>query len=179
MPKKEEVNKLLSSMKGAIPKEKGQASHCDSLHRKIDLGPYKEHHAWPGKSYLLIGNSYNPAMKPRASKAHKARREAVEQLLARGGGQPIKLSDALKNKQFVQNLSRFEYDWLRREKGSTLVGAAYNGRGEVLHEEFAVWRKEALVSAAPSAQKATGANSTRGGAKAKASPKRQLAKAGR
>ncbi len=132
MPRREEVKNLLTNMQSAIGP--------DSLHRRLDLAPYKVARAWPGKPYLLIGNSYNAekAVRGRAKK----RTAAISALLAQAGARNcVKIADALRDDDFANALSRFEYDWLKREHASTLIGPAYDEHGDVLPQSFAVWRR--------------------------------------
>lgn len=136
MPRQEEVKELLTKMNSAISP--------DSLQRRLDLAPYKSSQAWPGKTFLLVGNSYNAEKRVRGSA--KRRSSAITALLEKSHGaygkrHCLTLREALANERFVATLSRFEADWLRREPDSTLIGPAYDEQGNLLNESFAVWRR--------------------------------------
>ncbi|MFA6212131.1 MAG: hypothetical protein WCT03_03560 [Candidatus Obscuribacterales bacterium] len=136
MPRQEQVKTLLTKMKAAVSP--------DSLHRRLDLAPYKSSQAWPGKPFLLVGNSYNTEKRVRGSAQKRA--SAIAALLQDSHGtygkkHCLTLKDALANQRFVDTLSRFEADWLRREPATTLIGPAYDDEGNLLKDSFAVWRR--------------------------------------
>ncbi len=142
MPRQEEVKTLLTKMNSAISP--------DSLQRRLDLAPYKSSQAWPGKTFLLVGNSYNAEKRARGSA--KKRAAAIAAMLEESHGvhgkrHCLTLRDALANERFVATLSRFEADWLKREPDSTLIGPAYDEQGNLLSESFAVWRRLQPVKA--------------------------------
>jgi len=140
MPRREEVKNLLTNMKSAIGP--------DYLHRQLDLAPYKSARSWPGKPYLLIGNSYKAEQAVRG--LAKKRAKAIANLLEEAGAKNcVKLTVALAEEKFVAVLSRFEHDWLKREQQTTLIGPAYDELGNILPESFAVWRRLPLEVLTP------------------------------
>ncbi|MBS1993786.1 MAG: hypothetical protein JSS83_24890 [Cyanobacteria bacterium SZAS LIN-3] len=152
--KQEEIKNLLTNMKGeaarargpqkAEQKPSGHSTKGDLLHRQLDLSPYKEHKAWPGNAYLLVGNSYNMEHPSSDSAYNKRRARNVTQLFEHYNGKHyVSVEDALCYAPFVDTLSRFEFDWLRREAPTSQVGPAYDGQGKRLPASFAVWRSEA------------------------------------
>jgi len=161
MPKQKpaDVNKLLTNMKGqaasargpqkAEAKTSGSPSKTDSLNRQIDLSPYKEHQAWPGRGYMLVGNSYNPAIKAGSGARKSKRANNIAKMLesAEGKDNYVSVQNALQHAGFKGSLSRFEYDWLKRETQSSVIGAAYDEQGHLLPDSFAVWRSEAAQKA--------------------------------
>jgi hypothetical protein len=156
MAKREEVGKLLSNMKasaeprpikkseqGRIEPGRNELAESDPLHRQLHLEPYKEHRAWPGQTYMLVGNSFNAGRKKNDTAYNKRRAAAINEVLE--GKHParhecVSLKEALKHQSFVKALSRFEYDWLRREAPGALLGAAYDHAGKRINGSFAVWR---------------------------------------
>jgi hypothetical protein len=156
--KQDDVNKLLTNMKGSAAKARGpekprQSSTApsvktDLLHRNIDLSPYKVHQGWPGKGYLLVGNSFYVEGKGE-NKNKRAKRSAnIAQLLQQGHGKNhcVSVEEALFHGGFVQSLSRFEFDWLRREAPTSQVGPAYDQQGNLVPGSFAVWRSESAYT---------------------------------
>lgn len=149
MPRKQEVNKLLSNMKtagraNAPAKGAGKGLKLDALKRRIDLSYYKEHQAWPGRSYLLVGNSFNAEKKLRSGRKDSKRAGSIAMVLEKGRGNRhcVTVEEAMTDADFVANLSRFEFDWLRREAGDSLIGPAYDARGRLVPHSFAVWRRQ-------------------------------------
>ncbi|MBU6451470.1 MAG: hypothetical protein KGS72_06815 [Cyanobacteria bacterium REEB67] len=157
MAKREEVGKLLSNMKasaeprpakrpdqGQSRPEQNEHSESDPLHRELDLRAYKEHQAWPGRTYLLVGNSFNAGRKKNDGAYNKRRAAAINKVLEAGKHparhQCVSAQEALKQQAFVKVLSRFEYDWLRRQAPGALLGPAYDQAGKRLNSSFAVWR---------------------------------------
>lgn len=59
----------------------------------------------------------------------------------KGNRRCLSVGEALQHEGFKECLSRFEYDWLVRESQETLLGPAYNDKGELLPLSFTVWRK--------------------------------------
>jgi hypothetical protein len=160
--KQEDVNKLLTNMKGSAakaqspqkPRQNTAAPSVkpDALHRYIDLTPYKEHQGWPGRGYLLVGNSYNMERKINEKNKKTKRNANIALLLEQGKNNRhcVTVEDALCHAGFVEALSRFEFDWLRREPPSSLVGPAYDEQGKLLSSSFAVWRVDTVYSKATS-----------------------------
>jgi len=148
MPKQkpEEIKNLLTNMKGEAAKAKGPqkaVGNTDPMHRNLDLSAYKSHKAWPGNSYVLVGNSYNMEHKSSDSAYNKRRARHITQMFEQhNGAHYLSVEDALCHAPFVDTLSRFEFDWLRREHGSARVGLAYDEQGKLLPASFAVWRSE-------------------------------------
>jgi hypothetical protein len=153
--KQDEVNTLLTNMKGSAVRAKGPrvdqhtsgpASKPDSLQRYIDLAPYKEHQAWPGRGYLLVGNSYNTEGKVKVKTKSTKRSGSIALLLEQGkdNRHTVGVEVALCHAGFVESLSRFEFDWLRREPPSSLIGQAYDEQGKLLPQSFAVWRVDVV-----------------------------------
>lgn len=153
MPRKQEVNKLLSNMKSAgganaPDKQAGKAFKLDALKRRIDLSHYKENQAWPGRTYLLVGNSFNTERRVKSGRKDSRRSGSIAMLLAHGKGNRhcVTVHDAMHDQSFVENLSRFEFDWLKRECGDSLIGPAYDEKGKLLPNSFAVWRRQHVHS---------------------------------
>jgi hypothetical protein len=154
--KQDDVNKLLTNMKGSAAGAKGPrkpehntnvGSKPDALHRSIDLAPYKEHQGWPGRGYLLVGNSFNMERKVGQNHGNSTKRTgSIALLLEQGKGNRhcVSVEDALCHAGFVESLSRFEFDWLRREPPSSLIGPAYDEQGKFVPNSFAVWRVDVV-----------------------------------
>ena len=147
MAKKDDVTRLLTNMKGsaqgarAPQQTKGKG---DSLKRHLNLSHYKENHAWPGRAYLLVGNSYYLENGLHNSKNARRRKACIAMRLEHGrkNRSCLSVAEALLMDGFRECLSRFEYDWLRREDESTLLGPAYDEKGKLLPGSFAVWRRD-------------------------------------
>jgi len=162
MPKQkpDDVNKLLTNMKGSAAKASGPrkvehntnrpVSKPDALNRQIDLAPYKEHQGWPGRGYLLVGNSFNMERKVTDKVKSTKRTGSIALLLEQGKGNRhcVSVEDALCHAGFVESLSRFEFDWLRREPPSSLIGPAYDEQGNFVPNSFAVWRVDVVETKA-------------------------------
>ncbi|MBX9694578.1 MAG: hypothetical protein K2Z81_19480 [Cyanobacteria bacterium] len=142
MPGHEDISRLLrnlsESANGTKQRERGCTHYAsDNLHQ------YKTNQAWPGRKYKLIGNSF--AIEQRIiDSSYKTRRTAsIAMALEKGRDNRncVSIEDALQMPGFVESLSRFEYDWLTRQPSSTLVGPAYDDRGRLIPESFAVWRR--------------------------------------
>jgi|GEM_PF-692491 len=152
--KQDEVKNLLTNMKGEAARARGpqkaeqkpsgaapKGDHKDPLHRNLDLSAYKAHKAWPGNGYVIVGNSYN--MERYDSAYNKKRAKNVTRLFELHQGKHyVSVEDALCYAPFVDTLSRFEFDWLRREHRTSQVGLAYDEQGKLLPANFAVWRSE-------------------------------------
>ncbi len=167
MARREDVNNLLTNMKKATAnKQRPRKSssytntndttnyeNVDSLRRDMDLTPYKQANVWPGRSYLLVGNSYNVEVRFADSKNYDVKRRASIAIMFESKTHNrnrgcVALSDALRNQGFVEVLSRFEFDWLRRMPGETLIGPSYDRHGNLIPQAFAVWRPEGVLASA-------------------------------
>lgn len=171
MARREDVNNLITNMqKAAVSKPRKSSSYSyattssentssknnygtpnsenvDSLKRSMDLTPYKQASVWPGRSYLLVGNSYNVEVRFADSRNYDVKRRASIAMMfeSKSGNRNrgcVALEDALRNEGFVEVLSRFEFDWLRRMPSETLIGPAYDRYGNLIPQAFAVWRAE-------------------------------------
>ena len=162
--KQEDVNKLLTNMKGSAAKAKGpqkvsqetNSLKADSLHRYLDISSYKDNNSWPGSGYLLVGNSYNLQRAEGKQTSKKTKRAAsINEVLqlAKGNRNWVNVQNALCHAGFVESLSRFEYDWLRREPANTVIGAAYDEKGKVITGSFAVWRIDTVAVPTAGGQK--------------------------
>lgn len=136
MSKKDEVNKLLSNMKGSASGAR-------------DLTNYKDNQAWPGRKYMLVGNSYYVQEGAPSGNSKEARRRKTAIAAVLEGGHYgkenlplVSVEEAMRNEDYRASLSRFEYDWLRRQPPSTMIGPAYDEKGKLLPSSFAVWRLE-------------------------------------
>ncbi len=147
----EDVRRLLSNMKDSAKQAQAPLSHPEiktltapAAARQVDLSPYKGKQAWPGRAYVLVGNSYNPEKRIHSTRQARKRAACIALMLEYGKNNRncLSVEDALQIEGFRECLSRFEFDWLRREAASTLLGPAYNERGELLPQCFAVWRRE-------------------------------------
>lgn len=161
MARREDVNNLLTNMqKATANNQKPRKSstytndgpnyeNADSLRRVMDLTPYKQASAWPGRTYLLVGNSYNVEVRFADSRNYDVKRRASIAMMFESKTHNrnrgcVALGDALRNQGFVEVLSRFEFDWLRRMPGETLIGPAYDRYGNLIPQAFAVWRVEGV-----------------------------------
>ncbi len=167
MARREDVNNLLSNMQKATdtkPRKSSSYSYAksdsnygnspnyenvDSLRRAMDLTPYKQASVWPGRNYLLVGNSYNVEMRFADTRNYDVKRRATIAMMFESKAHNrnrgcVALDDALRNEGFIEVLSRFEFDWLRRMPGETLVGPAYDRYGNLIPQAFAVWRPEGV-----------------------------------
>lgn len=145
----EDVRRLLGNLK--ISAKQAQAPHAHATAKagkgpgsEINLCSYKVNQSWPGRAYLLVGNSHNPEKKIQSVRQSRRRAACIALMLEHGRNNRncLSVQDALQMDGFRECLSRFEFDWLRREAASTLLGPAYNERGELLPQCFAVWRRE-------------------------------------
>ncbi len=156
--KQDDVSKLLTNMKGSAANAKGPQKprqnatapsvKPDALKRYIDLTAYKEHQGWPGRGYLLVGNSYNVERKVTDKTQKTKRNGSIAMLLEQGKGNRhcVTVEEALYHAGFVESLSRFEFDWLRREPSSSLIGPAYDEYGKLVPGSFAVWRVDVVYA---------------------------------
>lgn len=114
-----------------------------ALHGNTD--PYKANQAWPGRKYLLIGNSFRVDNKILATTDATKRTGCIAVVLEKGrdNRRCVSVQDAFASPGFVECLSRFEFDWLRRQPPSTLIGPAFDKNGELIPEAFSVWQRQA------------------------------------
>ncbi len=145
----EDVRRLLGNMKTSAKQAQAPLSHGNEKAGKcpgaeVNLSSYKVNQAWPGRAYVLVGNSYNPERRIQSVRQSRKRAACIALMLEHGKNNRncLSVEDALQMEGFRECLSRFEFDWLRREASSTLLGPAYNERGELLPQCFAVWRRE-------------------------------------
>jgi len=132
-----EVSKLLNKMSGNSGSSQSSATRFEHyLLPDIDVAPHKRAKAYPGKEYMLMGNSFNLEPDQHADK----RAAALHGLFCRSNGGTCKLADALKSDEFNQVLSRFERDWLARLTEDTVIGPAFDENARALPDAFAVWR---------------------------------------
>jgi hypothetical protein len=126
-----------------------RSSSLESWNGSIDLTPYKQADAWPGGAYCLLGNSFNVAIEGSASASHQKRINAIHSTFAKtkNSSRFLSIGEALANTSFSDILSRFERDWLGRLRADTLLGPAYNERGELIQVAFSVWRRDFLAHA--------------------------------
>ena len=110
-----------------------------------NTGPYKANQAWPGRKYLLIGNSFRVDNKIVATTDATKRTACIAVVLEKGRNNRrcVSVEDAFSSRGFVECLSRFEFDWLRRQPPSTLIGPAFNEDGDLIPEAFSVWQRQA------------------------------------
>jgi|AGTN01.1.fsa_nt_gi hypothetical protein len=113
-----------------------------NIHGNLD--PYKRNQAWPGRKYLLIGNSFRVDNKIIATTDATKRTACIAVVLERGRNNRrcVSVEDAFANPGFVEALSRFEFDWLRRQPPSTLIGPAFDEDGNLIPEAFSVWQRQ-------------------------------------
>ena len=152
MARDREVRALLSNLRDSVDGHEGheyQGEHrprrsVQELLSGVNLAPYKTHKAWPGRKYLLLGNSYNVDSGIYATNNEARRAACIAVVLERGRDNRncVSVEDALEYEGFVESLSRFERDWLRRQPASTLIGPAYDDGGNLITGAFAVWRRE-------------------------------------
>jgi hypothetical protein len=144
MSKPQEVNKLLNKLTDNVGKGPAQSSvrleHY--LLPELDVTPYKTAGAWPGKAFVLLGNSFCIEAKVATKKAQTKRKASLAIMFeqARDERRCVYVRDALNNESFMEVLSRFERDWLRRMPADTVIGPAYDMKGAIIGEAFAVWK---------------------------------------
>ncbi|HIA53282.1 MAG TPA: hypothetical protein EYN91_14535 [Candidatus Melainabacteria bacterium] len=152
MPSKEDSDRLLVKLTriAAENDEREEArarERYTQLLNHIDVTPYKKTAAWPGKSYLLVGNSYNMDFSFQEP-VERTRRATCIALLFRNGERDrnwIPLAEALQDVGFASVLSRFEREWLSRMPETAMIGPAYDNNGNLIARAFAVWRKESAT----------------------------------
>lgn len=108
-----------------------------------NTAPYKRNQAWPGRKYQLIGNSFRVDNKIVATTDATKRTACIAMVLEKGRNNRrcVSVEDAFSYPGFVECLSRFEFDWLRRQPKSTLIGPAFDDKGELIRESFSVWHR--------------------------------------
>jgi hypothetical protein len=139
--------KLLHATGGADEMLANQIGKADlkSWNGSIDLTPFKRAEVWPGSgTFCLLGNSFDVAVTVFGSEAYKRRASSIKILLSKGKNSLsfVTVRDALSDIKFKGALSRFERDWLGRMKEDTLLGPAYDERGELIEIAFSVWRHD-------------------------------------
>ncbi len=155
MPKKE-VNKLMKKMKeqvGTAPVEpKAPAlnnSDGELSLTRLEVGPYKRGNAWPGRNYMLVGNSFNVEQKIMSTAQPVKRSACIAMMLEQGGARRcVFVHEALQNEGFLEVLSKFERSWMVKLPEDTVIGPAYAPTGELIGQSFAVWRKIKVVEPA-------------------------------
>ncbi len=153
MPRKEESSRVLHSPvlpKHASPLELKQRQKLpfDLLREGMNLNPYKKNQAWPGRNYVLIGNSFNVEKNFVATTNDTKRSATIAMVLEKGRNNRkcVSIEDAFKVEGFSECLSRFEFDWLKKQPPSTLIGPAFNDRGILIPLSFAVWRRTEILA---------------------------------
>ncbi len=149
MPSKEDSNRLLVKLtRIASDNDEREEARSNERYQQllnhIDITPYKKTAAWPGKSFLLVGNSFNTDASFQKTKEKRRRSGCIAVLVSKGTGNRncVSLRDALQDEGFTSVLSRFEKQWLAKLPETTLIGPAYNDKGKLIPHAFAVWRKE-------------------------------------
>lgn len=149
MQKHQEINRLLLQLSRITDEIESTLNHDLEKRRKtlrnhIDLTPYRQTCAWPGRNYILVGNSFNTENRLN-DPTYAVRRAACISLMleqARNERYCMPVPDALQNEGFMAVLSRFERDWLMRLPATSLVGPAYDDHGKLIAHSFAVWKQE-------------------------------------
>lgn len=151
----EKINSFLEQLKEAANPNKDYAEgysdieseNSKELKIEINLKPYKNHQAWPGRRYKLIGNSFNLESTIVDTTSDTRRTACISVVLEKGKDncKCTSIEDAFKYQGFVECLSRFEFDWLSKQPPSTLIGPAYDASGELLPESFAVWKRQLVI----------------------------------
>lgn len=153
MHKHQEVNRLLVKLSRVTEEGEGPSQHDQEryakLLRQIDLTSHMENASWPGRSYILVGNSFN--VEPTLKNLKMKRAACIALMLQQGrhNRNCVPVREALEDQGFVEVLSRFERDWLRRIPETSLLSAAYDLDGSLIAQAFAVWRKELALEAQP------------------------------
>jgi hypothetical protein len=150
MSRPQEVNKLLNKLTNNVGNGPAQSSAPFEhyLMPELDVTAYKSARAWPGKAFVLLGNSFCVEAKVATKKALTKRKASLAIMFqqARDQRQCISIGDALNNECFTEILSRFERDWLCRMHAETMIGPAYDMKGNLIGEAFAVWKSVATIS---------------------------------
>lgn len=103
---------------------------------EVDSTPYKSAGAWPGKEYILLGNSFN--LESTTELEQKQRAASLAKTFADNACMTV--SELLNRPVFLTYLSRFERDWLQRMPEDTVLTPAFNANGVPVPQAFAVWR---------------------------------------
>lgn len=141
MPRHQEVNKLLHRLSDSTQMPQGAPRFEHYLLPDIDVSPYQRARAYPGTTFILMGNSFNLE----ESNDQQERSATLSQLFENPKEPLIKLSQALKLRTLDAVLSRFERDWLSRLPEDTQIGPAFDSNGKPISEAFAVWRSVQTV----------------------------------
>lgn len=151
MPSKEDSNRLLVKLTRIADEnderlEARARERYTQLLNHIDVSAYKKANAWPGKTYLLVGNSYNMDLSFQDQVERTRRTSCIALLFNTGDGKRncVPLREALSDVGFTSVLSRFEREWLCRMHDSALIGPAYDNNGNLIARAFAVWRRETV-----------------------------------
>ena len=139
MSNHQEVSKLLSKLTDNTSKVHARFEHY--LLPNLDVAPYEKARAYPGQTFILMGNSFNLEENHDASK----RTAVLANLFSKQNGTCLRLADALKLEALNEILSRFERDWLGRLPADTQIGPAFDIDGIEISEAFAVWRSVKTV----------------------------------
>lgn len=107
------------------------------------LRPYRRKNVYPGPSYLYIGESYNLDPGPTGADAERKRKTSIALLFKTKGNDTscVAVEEALGFSGFPGVLSRFENYLLRGLPKGTLIGPAYDPKGNPLPLAFTVWRQ--------------------------------------
>lgn len=131
-----------------------QPAPCKSaeqvLYSKDSLSAFKANQAWPGQNYFLLGESHTIEKRTIDTMSATRRAACINHLLLRGRNNQhcVSVGEALTVSGFVSCLSRVEYEWLKKQPSSALIGPSYNQDGKLVAESFAVWRREDICKAA-------------------------------
>lgn len=136
-----EANKLLIKLTNAVSPAKKEERLAHYRLPELDTAPYRKRGAWPGRSFMLIGNSFNAECKISGAQSALKRTASLAIMFdqARETRRCLYVVDALQNESFVEVLSRFERDWLSRLPSGTVLGPAYGSGGQLIAQAFAVW----------------------------------------
>jgi hypothetical protein len=147
MTRPREIEKLLSNMKETVSTKEvvsTRKSPEELLYTRDSLRSFKTNQAWPGRDYILVGNSFNVERRIIDTNCATRRTACIAVVLERGRNNRkcVSIEEAMKVPGFVECLSRFEYEWLKKQPPSTLLGPAFDADGNLVRESFAVWRRE-------------------------------------
>jgi hypothetical protein len=134
--KHKEVNSLINKLTETAETVSSVTSPDHYLMPDIDLSPYKRARLYPGKEYILVGNSFN--LEPGHCGSKRA--VALAGIFERSTKGYVTVSHALASDEFNQVLSRFERDWLGRLSQDSLLSPAYNENGTLIGNAFSLWR---------------------------------------
>lgn len=146
MTRPREIEKLLKDMKGSIATREVASTRSaeELLYTRDGLKAFKNNQAWPGRDYVLVGTSFS--VEKRIIDTNCATRRtaciAVVLQLGRYNRKYVSIEEALKVPGFVECLSRFEYEWLKKQPPSAMLGPAFDDDGNLVQDSFAVWRRE-------------------------------------